>query len=58
MMTQATGQNQIEIFAEADGSFTPRTFPAKLTFIKDAEGKVTSVKLTQGGRETVGKKIK
>jgi tetratricopeptide (TPR) repeat protein len=58
LMTQATGQNQIEIFAEADGSFTPRTFPAKLTFIKDAEGKVTSVKLTQGGRETVGKKIK
>jgi len=38
--------------------FSPRTFPAKLTFIKDAEGKVTSVKLTQNGRETVGKKIK
>ena len=57
-MTQATGQNQIEIFADADGSFSPRTFPAKLTFIKDADGKVTSVKLTQGGRETVGKKIK
>ncbi len=58
LMTQATGQNQIEIFAEADGSFSPRTFPAKLTFIKDADGKVTSVKLTQGGRETIGKKIK
>ena len=57
-MTQATGQNQIEIFADADGSFSPRTFPAKLTFIKDADGKVTSVKLAQGGRETVGKKIK
>jgi tetratricopeptide (TPR) repeat protein len=58
LMTQATGQNQIEIFAEADGSFTPRTFPAKLTFIKGDDGKVTSVKLTQGGRETFGKKIK
>jgi len=57
-MTQATGQTVIEIFAEPDGSFSPRTFPAKLTFIKDADGKVTSVKLTQGGRETVGKKIK
>ena len=57
-MTQATGQNEIEIFAEPDGSFSPRTFPAKLTFIKDADGKVTSVKLTQGGRETIGKKIK
>jgi tetratricopeptide (TPR) repeat protein len=58
LMTQATGQNQIEIFAESDGSFTPRTFPAKLTFNKDADGKVISVTLAQGGRETVGKKIK
>jgi CubicO group peptidase (beta-lactamase class C family) len=57
-MTQATGQNEIEIFANDDGSFSPRTFPAKLTFIKDADGKVTSVKLNQGGRETIGKKIK
>ena len=57
-MTQATGQDVIEIFPEADGSFSPRTFPAKLTFNKDADGKVTSVKLAQGGRETVGKKIK
>lgn len=57
-MTQATGQQQIEIFAEPDGTFTPRTFEAKLTFIKDADGKVTAVKLNQGGRETVGKKIK
>ncbi len=57
-MTQATGQNVIEIFPDADGSFSPRSFPAKLTFNKDADGKVTSVKLAQGGRETVGKKIK
>ena len=57
-MTQATGQNQIEIFPESDTTFSPRTFPAKLTFVKDAEGKVTSVRLNQGGRETVGKKIK
>jgi len=57
-MTQATGQNQIEIFPESDTIFSPRTFPAKLTFMKDAEGKVTSVRLNQGGREIVGKKIK
>ena len=57
-MTQATGQNPTEIFAESETTFAPRTFPAKLTFIKDAEGKVTSVKLNQGGREIVGKKIK
>ena len=51
-MTQATGQNQIEIFPESETTFSPRTFPAKLTFVKDAEGKVTSVRLNQGGRET------
>ena len=56
-MTQATGQNKIEIFAEQDGTFSPRTFEAKLTFLKDAAGTVNSVKLTQGGRETIGKKI-
>lgn len=55
-MTQATGQGVIEIVAESEDTFYTRTFPAKLTFIKDAEGKVTSVKLLQGGRELVGKR--
>jgi CubicO group peptidase (beta-lactamase class C family) len=57
-MTQATGQPVIEIFAESETTFYPRVVPAKLIFIKDSEGKVTSVKLLQGGRETVGKRIK
>ncbi|HEX6648819.1 MAG TPA: serine hydrolase, partial [Pyrinomonadaceae bacterium] len=57
-MTQATGQPKIEIFAESETTFSPRTFPAKLTFVKDADGKVTSVLLNQGGREINGKKIK
>ena len=57
-MTQATGQPKIEIFPESETTFSPRTFPAKLTFVKDADGKVTSVLLNQGGREINGKKIK
>jgi len=57
-MTQATGQQKTEIFAESETTFSPRAFPAKLTFIKDADGKVTSVRLNQGGREISGKKIK
>jgi CubicO group peptidase (beta-lactamase class C family) len=57
-MTQATGQPVIEIFAESETTFYPRVVPAKLIFVKDSEGKVTSLKLLQGGRETVGKKIK
>ena len=57
-MTQATGQPVFEIFPESDTTFSPRAFPAKLTFVKDADGKVTGIKIEQGGRITNGKKIK
>jgi CubicO group peptidase (beta-lactamase class C family) len=57
-MTQATGQEKIEVFAESETTFFPRVINAKLTFVKDAEGKVTGVRLSQGGREVNGKKIK
>ena len=57
-MTQATGQGAIEILPESETTFYPRTFKAKLTFVKDAEGKVTSLRLEQNGRERNGKKIK
>ena len=58
LMTQATGQEKFEIVPESETTFAPRAFPAKLTFVKDAEGRVTGVRLSQGGRETNGKKIK
>ncbi len=58
LMTQATGQEKFEIVAESETTFSPRAFPAKLTFVKDAEGKVTGVRLNQGGKEINGKKIK
>ncbi len=58
LMTQAAGQSAFEVFAESETTFSPRVFNAKLTFDKDAEGKVTSIRINQGGRETIGKKIK
>lgn len=58
LMTQATGQGQFEIVAESETTFYPTAFSAKITFIKDADGKVTSLKLNQGGREREAKKIK
>ena len=58
LMTQATGQPAIEVVPESETTFYPRTFPAKLTFVKDAEGKVISLLLVQNGRERTGKKIK
>lgn len=57
-MTQATGQGKVEIVPESETTFYPTAFSAKITFVKDEEGKVTGLKLNQGGRETTGKKIK
>ena len=57
-MTQATGQPVFEIFPESETTFSPRAFVAKLTFVKDADGKVSGLQIEQGGRVTNGKKIK
>src|SRR5829696_2946962 len=57
-MTQATGQPVFEIFPESETTFSPRAFAAKLTFVKDADGKVTGIRIEQGGRVTNGKRIK
>jgi CubicO group peptidase (beta-lactamase class C family) len=57
-MTQATGQEKFEVFPESETTFSPRAFPAKLTFVKDADGKVTSMRIDQGGRVTLAKRIK
>lgn len=57
-MTQATGQGQFEIFPESETTFYPTAFVAKLTFVKDADGKVTGIRIDQNGRVTHGKRIK
>jgi CubicO group peptidase (beta-lactamase class C family) len=57
-MTQATGQPAFEIFPESETVFHPGAFPAKLTFIKDSDGKVNSIRIDQAGRVTNGKRIK
>ena len=57
-MTQATGQPAFEIFPESETVFYPRAFPAKLTFIKDADGTVNAIRIDQAGRVTNGKRIK
>lgn len=57
-MTQATGQDKFEVFPESETTFYPRAFAAKLTFVKDADGKVTGIRVDQGGRVTLGKRVK
>ena len=55
-LTQATGQGAFEIFPESETTFYPTAFVAKLTFVKDADGKVTAIRIEQNGRVTMGKR--
>lgn len=57
LFTQATGQDKFEVFPESETTFSPREFKAKVTFVKDSEGKVSGIKLNQNGREVLGRKI-
>ena len=57
LMTQATGQNKLEVFAESETKFFLKAVDAQLTFGKDAEGKVTHVTLHQGGQDRKAPRI-
>ncbi len=58
LMVQATGQPEFEVFAEKADFFFLKVIDAQLQFKRDAQNKVESVVLFQGGREMPGKKIK
>ena len=51
LITQATGQGKVPIYAESETKFFPTVVPADIEFIKDAQGNVTSLVLHQGGRD-------
>jgi CubicO group peptidase (beta-lactamase class C family) len=54
LMTQATRQQKIPVFAESETKFFPKVVEAQIEFIKDASGKVTGLVLSQGGRTIKG----
>ena len=58
LITQATGQQKIEVFPEAENKFFPRFFEAQLEFIKDENGVITKLILYQNGRSNEARKIK
>lgn len=58
LFVKATGQETIEIFADAETRFFMRVNGAELEFVKDASGTVTKAILTQGGRTTEAKKVR
>jgi CubicO group peptidase (beta-lactamase class C family) len=58
LMTQATGQQKVEVFPSSPTEFYLKVVEARLSFVKDAAGKVTGLVLHQGGRDMPAKKIK
>lgn len=58
LITQATGQQKIEIFALSETKFFPKVMQAQIEFVKDDSGKVTKLVLNQGGRTMEAQKIK
>lgn len=57
LMSQATGQDKFEIFAENENNFFLKVVEARLEFIKDDKGKTISLILRQGGMELEGKRV-
>ena len=49
LMTQATGQEKIEIFPASETEFFPKVVDARITFVRGADGKVDRLVLKQGG---------
>ncbi len=52
LFVQATGQGKLELFPETDTDFFLRAVNARITFVRDASGKVTALVLHQGGDQT------
>lgn len=50
LMTQATGQQEFELFSESKDRFFLKVVDAQVEFTRDASGKVTGLILHQGGR--------
>jgi D-alanyl-D-alanine-carboxypeptidase/D-alanyl-D-alanine-endopeptidase len=58
LMTQATNQGPVEIFAEARDRFFLRVVDAQLDFTRGADGAIEGLVLHQGGRDVPGRRLK
>lgn len=54
LMTQATGQQEFELFPESKDRFFLKVVDAQVEFTRDASGKVMGIILHQGGRAMPG----
>jgi uncharacterized protein YneR len=57
LMTQATGQDKVEVFPEGDTRFFLKVVDAQIDFVRDEKGKVVRLILHQGGRDVPAAKI-
>jgi uncharacterized protein YneR len=58
LISQATGQPEVELFPESETRFFLKEVDAQVDFVKDGAGKVTGLVVHQGGLDLPGKKIK
>jgi D-alanyl-D-alanine carboxypeptidase len=56
LITQATGQQTIEIFPLSETEYVPKVMEARITFVKGPDGKVTHLILKQNGREITARR--
>ena len=57
LVTQATGQSKVPIFAESEREFFAKVVDAQITFVTDAQGRATELILHQGGRDMHAKRF-
>lgn len=57
LFSQATGQERVEIFAEAETEFFLKVVDAQLSFQLDGAGRAKALVLHQGGRDITAKRL-
>ena len=57
MLTQATGQGNLPVYALSEDRYFAKTIDAQLEFKRGADGKTTGLVLHQGGRQMEAKRI-
>ncbi|HEX8162645.1 MAG TPA: serine hydrolase [Pyrinomonadaceae bacterium] len=58
LMAQPTNQRKLELFPASETNFFSKVVRVEVTFVKDAQGRVTNLVVNQGGRQQTAKKIK
>ena len=58
LISQATGQPEIELFPESETRFFLKVVDAQVDFVIDAAGRVTGLVLHQGGQDLPAKKLR